>query len=213
MHNNISRIRKEYILKDLSLVTVNYSPVAQFRNWLDEAITAGVNEPTAMTLATAGLNSHPSARIVLLKDFSEKGLSFYTNYQSKKGWQLSQNPNAALLFFWPEIERQVRFEGQVEKLPDSESDLYFSTRPTESKIGAWASNQSGELPSRENLKNEVDKFTRRFKNQNIPRPYFWGGYRFVPGLIEFWQGRPGRLHDRIQYEMQRTKWIISRLSP
>ncbi len=213
MHHNLSGLRKEYSVQDLSEEKVNPSPVVQFRHWFDEAVNAAVNEPTAMTLATADPEGHPSARIVLLKDFSAEGLSFYSNYESKKGQQLTHNPNAALVFFWPELERQVRLEGKVNILPSGESDSYFSTRPYESKIGAWASRQSSELSSRESLKNKVDEFTSRFKDQTIPRPPFWGGYRFVPHLIEFWQGRPGRLHDRIQYRLQDNKWNISRLSP
>ena len=213
MQHDISRIRKDYSLKDLSGASVHRDPLVQFRLWLDEAIYAQVNEPTAMTLATAGTNGRPSARIVLLKDVTEEGLTFYTNYESKKGRQLNENPRAAIVFFWPELERQVRFEGFTEKLPSGESDEYFDSRPAGSKAGAWASRQSRTITSREELENEVVKINTRFKNKSIPRPPCWGGYRLIPGVAEFWQGRPDRLHDRIQYENRDDKWTISRLSP
>jgi pyridoxamine 5'-phosphate oxidase len=213
MQHNITKLRNEYSLKELSINLVHPDPLVQFGSWLDEAIAARVNEPTAMTLATAGRHCQPSARIVLLKDINDRGLSFFTNYESKKGKHLEENPQAALVFFWPELERQVRFEGVTEKLPESESDEYFDTRPGESKIGAWASRQSSMIDSREALEKEVLNITSRFQDQNIPRPPFWGGYRFYPHLAEFWQGRPGRLNDRIQYARRDKTWEISILSP
>ncbi len=213
MQKDISSIRGEYRLKELSASAVSHDPLVQFGIWLDEAISARVHEPTAMTLATAGSDGHPSARIVLLKDISGDGVSFYTNYESKKGRQLSENSRAALLFFWPELERQVRFEGTAEKLSAAESDRYFSTRPRNSRIGAWASKQSSVITSREELENEVRHITGLYKDLDIPRPPHWGGYRMIPHLAEFWQGRPGRLHDRIEYRLNNGSWNISRLSP
>jgi pyridoxamine 5'-phosphate oxidase len=213
MQYDISRIRRDYSLKDLSEDSVHNDPLVQFTRWLDEALDAQVNEPTAMTLATAGTNGQPSARLVLLKDVTEKGLTFFTNFESKKGRQLHENPRAAIVFFWPELERQVRFEGITEKLPSWESDEYFYSRPAGSKAGARASRQSSKIASRELLENEMLKITSRFKNKNIPRPPYWGGYRLIPGVVEFWQGRPDRLHDRIEYEIRDDKWTISRLSP
>ena len=213
MQHDISRIRRDYSLKDLSEASVHHDPLVQFTRWLDEALDAQVNEPTAMTLATAGTNGQPSARLVLLKDVTEKGLKFFTNFESKKGRQLNENPRAAIVFFWPELERQVRFEGITEKLPSWESDEYFYSRPAGSKAGARASRQSSKIASREVLENEMLKITSRFKNKNIPRPPYWGGYRLIPGVVEFWQGRPDRLHDRIEYETRDDKWTISRLAP
>lgn len=213
MQKDISRIRKEYSLKDLSKTSVHHDPFDQFRKWLDEAIAAEVNEPTAMTLATATINGYPSARIVLLKDFTEKGFIFFTNYGSKKGIQLNENPRAALVFFWPELQRQVRLEGTAVKVPAGESDRYFDSRPEGSRIGAWASRQSSVISSRAELQKEVMKISGRFRNKSIPRPSYWGGYSLSPVLAEFWQGRPDRLHDRIQYKLQGSRWIIKRLSP
>ncbi len=213
MNHDLAAIRKEYNLKELTIDSVDENPLDQFRKWLNEAIISKVNEPTAMTLATAGSDGIPSARIVLLKDADSAGLSFFTNYESKKGKQLHDNPNAALVFFWPELERQVRFEGNVKKLTGKESDLYFNTRPRGSRIGAWASRQSNTITSRLCLENEVQKCANRLKDQNIPRPSFWGGYLLDPDLSEFWQGRPDRLHDRIQYKKVDNKWDIARLSP
>ena len=213
MKHNLAALRKEYSLQQLTSDSVHPDPLVQFEIWLNEAIDAQVNEPTAMTLATAGSDGHPSARVVLLKDVTEKGLSFFTNYESKKGRQLNENSRAAIVFFWPELERQVRFEGITGKLPSGESDDYFDSRPAGSKAGAWASRQSRTITSREELESEVVKINNRLKNKNIPRPHYWGGYRLIPGLVEFWQGRPDRLHDRIQYEIRDDKWAISRLSP
>ena len=213
MKHNLAALRKEYSLLQLTRDSVHPDPMVQFDIWLNEAIDAQVNEPTAMTLATAGSDGQPSARLVLLKDVTEKGLSFFTNYESKKGRQLHENPLAAILFFWPELRRQVRFEGITEKLPSGESDEYFDSRPAGSKAGAWASRQSSKIVSRKVLENEVVKIVSRFQNENIPRPPCWGGYRLIPGVVEFWQGRPDRLHDRIEYEISHGIWAISRLSP
>jgi pyridoxamine 5'-phosphate oxidase len=213
MDHKLSSIRREYSLRDLRKDSVDESPVTEFRKWLDEAILARVFEPTAMTLATAGSDGYPSARIGLLKDVSGKGLTFFTNFESRKGKQLGENPRAALVFYWPELERQVRFEGKVGKLTDSESDEYFASRPEGSKAGAWASRQSDIISSRKALESEVLRIVSHFGNKPIPRPPYWGGYYLYPVRAEFWQGRHDRLNDRIQYILKENRWEISRLSP
>ncbi len=213
MKKRIAAIRREYCLAELTRASVADSPADQFRKWLDEALNAEAIDPTAMTLATAGLDGRPSARIVLLKDINETGLSFFTNYESKKGRQLTENPYAALVFYWPELERQVRFEGRTGKLPAGESDEYFDSRPDASKAGAWASRQSSMIGSRKVLEDKMLKVTEKYKSRPIPRPPGWGGYRLMPVLAEFWQGRHSRLHDRIQYLYREDRWEICRLSP
>ena len=213
MKHNLAILRREYTLKILTPESVNPDPIVQFELWLDEAITAKVSEPTAMTLATAGNDGKPSARIVLLKDVNESGLSFFTSYESPKGRQLSENPRAAIVFFWPELERQVRFEGITSKLPGTESDRYFMTRPRGSGLGAWASRQSSVIASRGELEKEAEKFGKLYKNKAVPRPPFWGGYRLSPETAEFWQGRPDRLHDRVKYDLTGSSWKLTRLSP
>lgn len=213
MDPDLASLRNEYSKNRLDRKTVDKDPLLQFRKWLSEAISAEVNEPSAMTLATSGADGKPSARVVLLKDVNETGLTFFTNYESKKGKQLKDNPQAALVFFWPELERQVRIEGKVKKLPGRESDSYFNTRPEGSRIGAWASRQSNMIPSRDYLREEAEKYARRFENLEIPRPSYWGGYILAPLLIEFWQGRPDRLHDRILYTRHAGNWHLGRLSP
>ena len=213
MNKRIAAIRREYCLTELTMASVADNPVDQFKKWFDEALNAEVIDPTAMTLATAGLDGRPSARIVLLKDINKKGLSFFTNYESKKGRQLTGNPCAALVFYWPELERQVRFEGRAGKLPAVESDEYFATRPDASKAGAWASRQSSVIGSRKALEDEMLKVTEKYRSLPIPRPPNWGGYRLLPVLAEFWQGRHSRLHDRIQYLLREDRWEICRLSP
>jgi pyridoxamine 5'-phosphate oxidase len=213
MNKRIAAIRREYCLTELTRASVADNPVDQFTRWFNEALDAEVTDPTAMTLATAGHDGQPSARVVLLKDINENGLSFFTNYESKKGRQLTDNPYAALVFYWPELERQVRFEGRAGKLPASESDEYFASRPDASKAGAWASRQSSVIGSRKALEDEMLKVTEKYKSRSIPRPLYWGGYRLLPVLAEFWQGRRSRLHDRIQYLLHEDRWEICRLSP
>jgi pyridoxamine 5'-phosphate oxidase len=209
---NIADIRREYKLRTLDENYVADDPVRQFRMWWDEAIESRIDEVNAMTLSTS-MDGIPSARIVLLKGFSEEGFVFYTNYKSNKAKELAANPNAALVFFWKELERQVRITGTVEKVTDEESDTYFSSRPTGSKAGAWASPQSSKIKDRQELEEKLREVEMKFTSDNIPRPVFWGGYIVKPVNIEFWQGRPSRLHDRILYSCIDNKWMVSRLAP
>lgn len=213
MNKSIADIRRDYSLSSLIENDISSNPVEQFTKWWNEALKSEISEVNAMMLATSGKNGKPSARIVLLKDFDERGFVFFSNYESHKGKELAANANAALVFFWKEIERQVRIEGTVEKVNDKESDEYFSSRPEGSRIGAWASPQSTVIKDRQILDDNVEKFTSTFKN-SIPRPPHWGGYRVMPELIEFWQGRKNRLHDRIQYtKAQNGSWKVDRLAP
>jgi pyridoxamine 5'-phosphate oxidase len=212
--SSITDLRTEYKQHSLSENDVDADPVRQFKNWWEEVLRVVITEPNAMTLATASADGVPSARIVLLKAFSAKGFVFFSNYNSFKGKQLSENPRAGLVFFWKELERQVRITGLVEKLSDEENDAYFSSRPLLSRIGAWASPQSQVIESREWLEKTEKSFGEQFNGREIPRPPHWGGFRVNPVTIEFWQGRPGRLHDRIQYQLQNDgTWKIERLAP
>jgi pyridoxamine 5'-phosphate oxidase len=212
--SNISSIRKEYMLQSLLESDVDSEPVKQFDKWWQQAIESNIDEVNAMTLATVNKEGCPSARIVLLKEYDEKGFVFFTNYQSTKGDNIHNNPNVALVFFWKELERQIRIQGVAQKISEQQSDDYFHSRPTESKIGAWASPQSQKIESRELLENNFRKTEMDFKDQVIKRPPHWGGYLVVPNKIEFWQGRPGRLHDRIAYSKDREgNWIFVRLAP
>lgn len=211
--NDLNALRHEYSLKSLNESEVKQSPIEQFDRWLNEAINSGILEPNAMTLATSTFDGKPSARVVLLKHYDEKGLSFFTNYESRKAKNIIQNPYGALVFFWPELERQVRIEGKIQKATDAESDRYFKTRPEASKIGAWASPQSSVIPNRKYLERLMADFEEEFKGKPIMRPPNWGGYTLVPTLFEFWQGRPNRLHDRIQYTLVNNQWKIERLAP
>ena len=193
---------------------VDANPIRQFQKWYDEVRASGVSEQDAisMTLATAIKNGPPSARIVLLKGVDDNGFVFYTNYQSRKGRELDENPRACLLFYWAQVWRQVRIEGSVEKVSEAESDEYFQTRPLGSKLGAWASNQSEVVASRETLEGHFAEIEKRF-GDDLPRPPHWGGYRLKPNSIEFWQGRENRLHDRLCYRLQDDGWRIERLAP
>lgn len=213
MTKNIASIRKEYSLKQLDQKDVRRNPFDQFKVWFDDAINAEVNEPNAMMLATSSLEGKPSARMVLLKGFDNEGLTFFTNYSSRKASQLNSNPYAAIVFFWPELERQIRIEGIVKKVTERESDDYFDSRPEGSRIGAWTSPQSQVIPNREFLELLRAEIEKRFKGEKIPRPKQWGGFMIIPSLFEFWQGRPNRLHDRIQYSKTDNNWIIERLAP
>lgn len=209
---SIADIRKDYSQSSLTENDAAQNPIQQFAKWWDEAQTSEIDEINAMTLATADANGKPSARIVLLKGFDENGFVFFTNYESHKGKELLINPHACLVFFWKELERQIRIEGIVEKTSAQESDEYFFSRPAGSRIGAWASPQSTVINNRTILDENVQKFTNDF-GENIPRPSHWGGYRVMPSLIEFWQGRSNRLHDRIQYKKENCEWVMERLAP
>lgn len=213
MTTDLSGLRNEYRRGKLDKQHIDPDPVVQFRAWMKEAVTAGVDEPTAMTLATATSDGKPSARIVLLKGFDHDGFTFFTNYKSRKATDLEKNPFAALAFYWQELERQVRVEGKVTRVTDAESDDYFAIRPHESQVGAIISPQSKVVPDRQYLEDLRDDYLKKLKGENR-RPHFWGGYRLIPDLFEFWQGRPGRLHDRLQYTLSSdNSWKIERLAP
>jgi pyridoxamine 5'-phosphate oxidase len=211
---SIADIRKEYKLQTLSEDDVVKDPLSQFDKWWQEAIHAGIDEPNAMTLATASADGMPDARIVLLKGFNTQGFTFFTNYNSAKGTQLLENPRASLVFFWKELERQVRISGLVSLAAEKVSDEYFNSRPEGSRIGAWASPQSEPIESREWLEENEKKFQEEWAGRTIIRPPHWGGYLLKPVRMEFWQGRPSRLHDRLLYTLQKNgSWKIERLAP
>lgn len=212
--NDIASIRKDYTLQTLTEKEVELNPVAQFTQWWDEAVNSEIEEVNAMTLATVDAEGNPSARIVLLKEYNEQGFVFFTNYGSHKGAEMSGQPRACLVFFWKELERQVRIQGQVSRISDAESDAYFHSRPVESRLGAWASPQSQVIPSRETIEANLLLYKNKFTDGVIPRPPHWGGYRVTPTKMEFWQGRPSRLHDRILYSLDENgRWKIERLAP
>lgn len=214
MDTSVATLRKDYTKQGLREIDLNSDPVQQFKKWLEQAIEAQLPEPNAMTISTATTDGKPAARMVLLKDFDDRGFVFYTNYESHKGQQLTQNPQAALVFWWAELERQVRIEGQVTQVSSQESDEYFHSRPINSQLGAWVSNQSQEVACREVLEQRLAELQAKYAQQTIPRPAHWGGYRVIPSEIEFWQGRPSRLHDRLLYRRQNDgSWLIKRLSP
>lgn len=214
MNHAIADIRKDYKLRSLNESDVAVNPFDQFTRWWDDAVSSEIDEINAMTLATATTEGLPSARIVLLKGYDHDGFIFFTNYQSQKGQELEINPHAALVFFWKELERQVRIEGIIEKVTEKESDEYYNSRPVGSRIGAWASPQSEVITNREEIENNFASLEKKFGNENIPRPGHWGGYKLRPTMLEFWQGRSSRLHDRIRYALQKDhNWLIERLAP
>lgn len=210
--SKISDLRKSYERAELDESASRNEPLEQFRQWFDEALAAQVPEPNAMTLATVGAGGRPSTRIVLVKSFDERGIVWYTNYDSRKGRELAANPYAALQFHWVELERVVRIEGRVEKVSEEESEAYFRSRPLDSRIGAWASPQSQVIASRAVLVANAAKYGAQFA-LNPPKPPHWGGYRLVPDCWEFWQGRKSRLHDRLRYRLHDGAWVRERLAP
>jgi pyridoxamine 5'-phosphate oxidase len=210
----VADLRQEYMFNGLSEADVDPDPLRQFQLWFDQAVAAGLPEPNAMTLATATPQGRPSARMVLLKGFDAGGFAFYTNYESRKGHELAANPWAALVFFWVDLARQIRVEGQVAQLPSELSDAYYQSRPLGSRLGAWASAQSQVIADRGVLDRRLEALQTEYAEQPVPRPPHWGGYRVSPVSIEFWQGRPNRLHDRLRYWRTETgDWLIERLSP
>jgi pyridoxamine 5'-phosphate oxidase len=208
-----SSLRKEYTSAGLDRADLDPDPIVQFHEWFEKVIDADLHEPNAMILATASTDGKPSARTVLLKGYDEQGFVFYTNYEGRKANEIEANPMCALLFYWGELERQVRIEGRASRLSGEESDSYFATRPRESRLGAWASEQSRPVDDRSILEERVRALEAEYEGRVIPRPPFWGGYRVEPDTIEFWQGRENRLHDRIVYHRSERGWKIVRLQP
>jgi len=214
MEIDFRRHRIDYTLDELDVATVDPNPFNQFRTWFSKAEEAQPYEPNAMAIATATSDGRPSVRMVLLKGFDENGLCFFTNYESRKGQEIEQNPYVAVVFYWDLLQRQIRVEGALEKLSHGESKEYFRSRPRNAQIGALASQQSAIIPDRSVIETRVEKLTEEFEGQDIPLPPYWGGYRITPLVFEFWQGRKSRLHDRIRYTLQEDRsWLIERLSP
>ena len=211
---SIADIRKDYKMETLNEIDIENNAINQFGKWWNDAINSQIDEVNAMTLSTATNEGKPSARIVLLKGFDERGFVFFSNYDSHKGKELVSNPQACMVFFWKELERQIRIEGTIEKVSSEESDAYFLSRPVSSQIGAWSSPQSSVILNRKVLEDNVTKYSQQFSTEQLVRPDNWGGYRLKPTLIEFWQGRSSRLHDRLQYTLQdEATWKIERLAP
>jgi pyridoxamine 5'-phosphate oxidase len=211
--DTIRNLRYELSFKELDKKQMKRNPYQQFEIWMNEALQSGVIEPNAMTLATANKKGIPDARVVLLREINKNGFSFFTNYESKKGKDLAANNKACLNFFWSELSRQIRINGTIKKVPRKESEEYFNTRPRESQLGAWASSQSEKLVSREILEKQYAILEKKFDGKKVPCPPHWGGYILTPVRIEFWQGRANRMHDRIIYLKQGSRWKMERLSP
>ncbi|WP_295768382.1 pyridoxamine 5'-phosphate oxidase [uncultured Mucilaginibacter sp.] len=211
---DIQNLRQDYKASSLHEADTHANPVKQFEAWFNEAVKAEIHEPNAMTLATSTHDGRPSARVVLLKGFDEKGFIFYTNYLSRKGKEIAKNPHAALVFFWGDLERQVRIEGTIEKLSKEQSEAYFHSRPVGSQIGAVASPQSQEIANRDALEKKWQQLEAEYEGKEVPKPAYWGGYVLKPQLVEFWQGRSSRLHDRILYKKaDKNNWKKVRLAP
>ena len=213
LQNYLNSIRRDFADKALTEEAVNKNPFNQFETWFEEAVSSKILDPYAMSVSTVSAEGQPSTRIVYLRFISEDGLVFYTNYKSDKGNNITINNKVGINFFWGELDRQIRVEGEVVKASEEMSDLYFSKRPRESQVGAWASEQSSVIENREELENRVEHFTEKYKDQEIPRPPHWGGYIVKPKTFEFWQGRPNRLHDRLIYSKSNGSWVISRVAP
>lgn len=213
MPPSIAELRRDYLRARLDETSVASDPLVEFARWFEEAVKAEARDPNAMTLATASPDGVPSARIVLLKGFDERGFVFFTDYRSRKGTELAANPRAALVFYWPELERQVRITGITSETGRQESEAYFRTRPRGSRISAWISHQSQVIASRQQLESQIPEVERRYPGDDVPLPPYWGGFRLRPESIEFWQGRTNRLHDRIRYLREGERWRIERLSP
>jgi pyridoxamine-phosphate oxidase len=209
----LKKLRHDFAQQTLSKSDVDENPFNQFNQWLEEAIEADVNEPIATTLSTVSKYGQPSSRIVYIRDINENGFVFFTNYLSKKGIDISINPKGCMNLFWPELERQIRIEGVIEKVTHDVSDAYFADRPKASQIGAHASHQSQPLASREALENRIEDLNNQYEEKEVPRPSNWGGYILVPHLFEFWQGRPSRLHDRVTFNKDNEDWQVVRLNP
>ena len=214
LKQRLAAMRRDYSGLELDERSVMKDPIRQFSFWMEQAVEAELTDANAVTLATAGANDQPDVRIVLLRSADKLGFTFYTNYNSRKGVELSANKKACMNFFWPELQRQVRILGTISKLPGRVSDKYFASRPRESQLGAWASDQSSVIPNRQSLLTRYDQAAVRFRGKEVPRPPYWGGYLLKPSSLEFWQGRASRLHDRILFEKKKdSRWQISRLAP
>jgi pyridoxamine 5'-phosphate oxidase len=214
LRNYLNTIRREFANKPLDESSVPSTPYQLFHSWFEEAVSSQILDPYAMIISTVDASLRPSSRVVYMRDIiAENGIIFYTNYNSRKGQDIESHPDLSALFYWAELDRQIRVDGKVQKVSEELSDKYFASRPRESQIGAWASNQSEVIATRETLEKQVEFYTEKFKDKEVPRPPHWGGYILIPSSFEFWQGRPSRLHDRILFSKQNELWKIERLAP